>query len=74
MRKHLGVSALTGKRVKGNDDSALKNTFIFVYHAPGIEDCSILAGNSNDFKVTLMESLRIDKDHPRTVNLYIWNI
>ena len=63
-----------GKELKVMMILPLKNIFIFAYHAADIEDCSFLAGNSNDFKVTSMESLRIDKDHPRTVNLYIWNI
>ena len=33
-------------------------------HAPDFEDFSILATNKNDFKVTLMESLLISRDHP----------
>ena len=35
----------------------------FVYK-PDFEDFSILATNNNDFKVTLMESLLINRDHP----------
>ena len=29
MCKHLGISALTGKRVKGDDDSAIKEHLLF---------------------------------------------
>ena len=56
MCEHVGVSALTGKRVNGDNDSA--------NHLSGFDDFSILASNNNDFKVTLMESLLINRDHP----------
>ena len=55
MCEHLGISALTGKRVKGDVDSAIKEHLLF---------CSQLATNNNDFKVTLMECLLINRDHP----------
>ena len=64
MCEHLGISALTGKRVKGDDDSAIKEHLLFCNHKPDFEDFSILATNNNDFKVTLMESLLINRDHP----------
>ena len=64
MCEHLGISALTGKRVKGDDDSAIKEHRLFCNHKPDFEDFSILATNSNDFKVTLTESLLINRDHP----------
>ena len=64
MCEHLGISALTGKRVKGDDDSAIKEHLLFCNHTPYFEDFSILATNNNDFKVTLMESLLINRDHP----------
>ena len=54
--EHLGVSALTGKRAKGNNDSAIKE-HLFCNHSSGFDDFSILASNNNDFKVTVMESL-----------------
>ena len=63
MCEHLGSSALTGKRVKGDDDSAIKEHLLFCNHTPDFEDFSILATN-NDFKVTLMESLLINRDYP----------
>ena len=63
--EHLGISALTGKRVKGDDDdSAIKELLLFCNRTSDFEDFSILATNSNDFKVTLMESLIINRDHP----------
>ena len=64
MCEHLGISALTGKRVKGDDDSAIKEQLLFCNHTPDFEDFSILAANNNDFKVKLMEGLLINRDHP----------
>ena len=37
---------------------------ILCYHMPDFEDSSILTTNNNKFKVTLMESLLINRDHP----------
>ena len=62
--EHLGISALTGKTVKGDDDSAIKEHLLFCNHTPDFEDLSILTTNSNDFQVTLMVSLLINRDHP----------
>ena len=54
----------TGKRVKGDDDSAIKEHLLSCNHTPEFEDFSILASNNSDFKVTLMEILLINTDHP----------
>ena len=62
--EHLGVSALTGKRVKGDNDSAIKEHYLFCNHSSGFDKFSILARNNNYFKVMLMESLLINRDHP----------
>ena len=64
MCEQLGISALTEKRAKGDDDSAIKEHLLFCNHTPDFEDFSILATSINDFKVTLMESLLIKRDHP----------
>ena len=63
MCEHLGVLPLTRKRVKGDDDSAIKKHLLFCDHQPGFEDFSFLTNNKNDFKVTLMNSLLINRDH-----------
>ena len=57
MCEHLGVFALTGKRVKGDNDSAIKEHHLFCNLSTGFADFSILASSNNDFKVTLIESL-----------------
>ena len=64
MCEHLGISVLTEKRVKGDDDSAIKEYLLFGNHTPDFENFSIFAANNNNFKVTLMESLLINRDHP----------
>ena len=60
----MGISALTGKKVKGDHDSVIKEHLLFCNHALDFEDFSILTTNNNNFKVTLMESLLINGDHP----------
>ena len=64
MCEHLEISAVTGKRVKGDEDSTIKEHLLFYNHTPDFEDFSILATNNNDFKTTLMEGLLINRDHP----------
>ena len=64
MCEHLEISAVTGKRVKGDDNSAVKEHLLFYNHTLDFEDFSILVTNNNDFKATLMESLLINTDHP----------
>ena len=64
MCEHLGVSALTGNRVKEDNSSAIIEHHLFCNHSSGFDDYPILASNNNDFKVTLMESFLINRDHP----------
>ena len=61
--ERLRISVPTGKRVKGDGNSAIKEHFLFCNHTTDFEDFSILAVNNNDFKVTLLESLLINRDH-----------
>ena len=63
MSEHLGVYALTGKRVKGDNGSSIKEHHLFCDHSSGFDDFPKLANNDNDFKVTLMESILINTDH-----------
>ena len=63
MCEHLGVLPLTRKRVKGDDDFAIKKHLLFCDHQPDFEDFSFLTNNNNNFKVTLMNSLLINRDH-----------
>ena len=56
MSEHLGISAFTGKRVKGDDDSAIKEHLLFSNHSPIFKICQF-QDLFNDFKVTLMENI-----------------
>ena len=47
-----------------DDDSAIKEHLLFWNHTPEFEDFLILESNNNDLKVTLMESLLVNRDHP----------
>ena len=64
MCEHLGISVLIWKRDRSENDSGIKEHLLFCNHTPDFEDFLILATDSNDFKVTLMESLLINRDHP----------
>ena len=64
MCEHLGVSALIGKRVKGDNDSTVKEHHLFCNNSSDFDNFFVLASDNNDFKVTLMESLLINRDHP----------
>ena len=52
--KYLGVSALTGKRVKEDNNSAIKKHHLSCNHSSGFEDLTILASSNNGLKITLM--------------------
>ena len=58
------ISTLTRKRVNDDNDSAIKKHLLFCNYTPDFEDFSIPAANKNSFKVTLMKSLLINRDHP----------
>ena len=65
--EHLGVSPLTEKRVKPGYQTTAIFDHIFnssTCSPAEYNDFSILARESNDFKLTLMESLLIERDRP----------
>ena len=64
MYEHLGNSALAENIVKSDDDSVTKKHLLFCSQVPDFEDFAIQTFNNNDFKVTLMESLLINRRHP----------
>ena len=50
--------------MKGDNDSVIKEHHLFCNHSSGFDDFSILDSNNNDFKVTLIENLLINRKHP----------
>ena len=47
-----------------NHGFTTKEHLFLCNHSPDFEDFSVLDANNNDIKVTLMESLLINRDHP----------
>ena len=57
--EHTGISVLTGKKVKGDCDAAIKEPLLFCNHAPDFKIFLILTTNKNDFTVILMFSHQV---------------
>ena len=49
MCEHLGVSAVTEKRMEVHNKSVIKKHHLFCNHSSDFDNFSILAGNNNDF-------------------------
>ena len=64
MCEHLGISALTGRRIKGDDDSAIKEQLFLCNDMPDFKDFLILIVNNANLKATLLESILINRDQP----------
>ena len=64
--EHLGISHLTGKKVKINNNklTAIQEHLLCCNYSPSFEDFFILTRESNDFKLKIMESLLIALDKP----------
>ena len=61
--KHLGISHLTGKKLKIDNKLTTIQKHPWCYnYSPSYEDFSMLTRESNDFKLKLMESLLIARD------------
>ena len=67
MSEHLGISALTGKVSKtSKEPTAVQQHFLDSPSCspPSFDDFQILTRETNDFKLTVKESLLIDRDKP----------
>ena len=64
--EHLGISQLTGKKVKidNNKLTAIQEHLLCCNYPQTYEDFSILSRESNDFKLKIMESLLVACDKP----------
>ena len=64
--EHLGISNLTGKKVKTDNNklTLIQEHLLCCNYSPSFEDFSILTKESNDFKLKIMESLLIARDKP----------
>ena len=64
--EHLGISHLTGERVKidNNKLTAIQEHVLCCNYSPSHEDCCILTRKSNDFELKIMERLLISREKP----------
>ena len=62
--EHLGMTPLTGKRVKKPKNSAISDHILLNGHNVSFEDFTILLTENNRFKLHLKESLLIKRGKP----------
>ena len=62
--EHLGMTPLTGKRVKNPKKSAIFDHILLKGHDASFEDFKILLKENNKFKLHLKQSLLIKRDKP----------
>ena len=67
--EHLGVSPLTGKRVKIPKKSAIFDHILLKGHDASFEDITILSKENNKFKLHLKDSLLLKRDKLNRKNL-----
>ena len=73
LSKHPNINFSIEKEKDGCSPFLL---FLFCNYALDFEDFSIFTTNNDDFKVSLMDSHLINRDHPslnKNKNLYLWN-
>ena len=74
MSEHLGILALTHKKAKpGPQVSTVLDHSSFCNTSPSFDNFSILTSEHNDFELTVIKSLLINRDKlilKRTVNPY----
>ena len=63
--EHMGVSARTGKNIKCNKNSAVRDHMLVCIIIVSFEDLSVLANGTNDFRIKLQENLLIHCDEPQ---------
>ena len=61
MFEHFGILLLTGKRVKGD---CITSHFLLGNQLSYFEDFSVFITKYNSFKITIMESLLNNRNHP----------
>ena len=62
--EHLGLTPLTGKRVKNTKKSAIIDHILEQGHDADFSDFTILTRETNGFKLLIKESLLISRDNP----------
>ena len=64
--EHLGISHLTGKKrlVQAIQSTSVRDHVLTCQHSPSFDNFEVIEFEPNDFKLTLMESIRINRDKP----------
>ena len=62
--EHLGITPLTGRKVKSPNESALFDHISHTGHNASFDDFETLVTDSSEFKLLLRESLLILRDDP----------
>ena len=60
--EHMGVSARTGKNIKSTKNSAVRDHMLVCNSIVSFDDFSVLANETNDFRIKLQESILIHRD------------
>ena len=60
--EHISTTAFTGKNVKNNKKSAIKDHCLLPYHVCSFDDFTVLNYESHKFKRLIKESLHVTKD------------
>ena len=71
--EHMGISNLTGKRVKNVKESGVSNHLLQCDCAIDFDHFDVLASDTNSFRLLIKESLLIKRDKPvlnRTVKSF----
>ena len=63
--EHMVVSARAGKNIKSAKNSAVRDHMLVCNNIASLEDFSVLANGSNDFRIKSQQSLLIHRDEPQ---------
>ena len=63
--EHMGISNLTGKRLKCVKQSAVSDHLLECNCSADVDHFDVLASDANKFRLLITESLLIKRDHPQ---------
>jgi len=66
--EHIGLTPLTGKRVKNPKLSAILDHHLLTNHIASFDDFKVLSTETNEFRLLIKESLLIARDKPQLNN------
>ena len=63
--ENMEISARTDKNIKSTENSTVRDHIVVCNNIVSFEDFSVLANETNDFRIKLQESLLIHRDGPQ---------